>query len=113
MVRGHGNAAAVLSVIIAGALQISWWVGVTLGLIAGYFGGWLDSLIMRFMDLLWAFPEIILAVGMVAVFGAGIRNIIVAVAVAYLVRTWWKTSRGEKGCGGCGSKCGRRQNLVT
>lgn len=59
-------------------------VGVTLGLIAGYFGGWLDSLIMRFMDLLWAFPEIILAVGMVAVFGAGIRNIIIAIAVAYL-----------------------------
>jgi len=59
-------------------------VGVTLGLIAGYFGGWLDSLIMRFMDLLWAFPEIILAVGMVAVFGAGIRNIIIAIAVAYV-----------------------------
>jgi peptide/nickel transport system permease protein len=59
-------------------------IGVTLGLVAGYFGGWLDSLIMRFMDLLWAFPEIILAVGMVAVFGAGIRNIIVAVAIAYL-----------------------------
>ncbi|MDQ3539130.1 MAG: ABC transporter permease [Chloroflexota bacterium] len=59
-------------------------IGVTLGLIAGYFGGWLDSLIMRFMDLLWAFPEIILAVGMVAVFGAGIRNIIIAVAIAYL-----------------------------
>jgi len=59
-------------------------VGVTLGLVAGYFGGWLDSLIMRFMDLLWAFPEIILAVGMVAVFGAGIRNIIIAVAIAYV-----------------------------
>lgn len=59
-------------------------VGVTLGLLAGYFGGWLDSLIMRFMDLLWAFPEIILAVGMVAVFGAGIRNIIIAISVAYI-----------------------------
>lgn len=59
-------------------------VGVTLGLIAGYFGGWIDSLIMRFMDLLWAFPEIILAVGMVAVFGAGIKNIIIAIAVAYV-----------------------------
>jgi peptide/nickel transport system permease protein len=59
-------------------------IGVTLGLIAGYFGGWIDSLIMRFMDLLWAFPEIILAVGMVAVFGAGIRNIIIAIAIAYL-----------------------------
>jgi len=59
-------------------------VGVTLGLLAGYFGGWLDTVIMRFMDLLWAFPEIILAVGMVAVFGAGVRNIIIAVAIAYL-----------------------------
>ncbi|HYH12406.1 MAG TPA: ABC transporter permease [Thermomicrobiales bacterium] len=59
-------------------------IGVTLGMVAGYFGGWIDSLIMRFMDLLWAFPEIILAVGMVAVFGAGIRNIIVAIAIAYL-----------------------------
>jgi peptide/nickel transport system permease protein len=59
-------------------------VGVTLGLVAGYFGGWLDSVISRFLDLLWAFPEIILAVGMVAVFGAGIKNIILAIAVAYL-----------------------------
>ncbi len=59
-------------------------IGVALGLVAGYFGGWLDSLISRFLDLLWAFPEIILAVGMVAVFGAGIKNIIIAIAVAYL-----------------------------
>lgn len=59
-------------------------VGVTLGLIAGYFGGWLDSLIMRFMDFLWAFPEIILTVGLVAIFGAGIQNIILAIALAYV-----------------------------
>lgn len=59
-------------------------VGVTLGLIAGYYGGWLDSLIMRFMDFLWAFPEIILTVGLVAIFGAGIQNIILAISLAYL-----------------------------
>src|SRR5215211_6244965 len=59
-------------------------VGVLLGLIAGYYGGWLDSLIMRAVDLLWAFPVIILAVAMVAVFGAGFRNVVIAVAVAYL-----------------------------
>lgn len=63
---------------------VSMVIGVTLGLIAGYFGGWIDSLISRFMDLLWAFPEIILAVGMVAVFGAGVKNIIVAISIAYL-----------------------------
>lgn len=59
-------------------------VGVTLGLTAGYFGGWIDSIIMRFIDLLWAFPVIILTVAMVAVFGAGARNVIIAIAIAYL-----------------------------
>jgi len=59
-------------------------VGVTMGLLAGYYGGWLDSIIMRFIDLLWAFPVIILTVGMVAVFGAGARNVIIAIALAYL-----------------------------
>ena len=51
---------------------------------AGYYGGWVDSVIMRFIDLLWAFPVIILAVGLVAIFGAGVRNVVIAVAVAYL-----------------------------
>lgn len=69
-----GIAVAILSMVI----------GVLLGLVAGYFGGWLDSLIMRFMDLLWAFPVIILAVGMMAIFGAGIRNIIIAITAAYI-----------------------------
>lgn len=59
-------------------------VGVVLGLLAGYYGGWIDSVISRFIDLLWAFPVIILAVGMVAVFGAGFRNVVVAIALAYL-----------------------------
>ena len=59
-------------------------VGVTLGLLAGYYGGWLDSLIMRFIDLLWAFPVIILTVGLVAIFGAGARNVVIAIAIAYI-----------------------------
>jgi peptide/nickel transport system permease protein len=59
-------------------------VGVLLGLIAGYYGRWIDSVIMRFVDLLWAFPVIILAVAIVAVFGAGFANVVVAIAVAYL-----------------------------
>jgi len=58
--------------------------GVLLGLIAGYYGGWIDSFIMRLIDLLWAFPVIILTVGMVAVFGAGARNVVIAIALAYL-----------------------------
>ena len=59
-------------------------VGGLLGLLAGYYGGWVDSLILRAIDLLWAFPVIILAVAMVAIFGAGFRNVVIAIAVAYL-----------------------------
>lgn len=59
-------------------------VGVSLGLLSGYYGGWIDSLIMRFIDLLWAFPVIILTVGMVAIFGTGARNVVIAIAVAYI-----------------------------
>jgi peptide/nickel transport system permease protein len=58
--------------------------GVAMGLLAGYYGGWIDTIISRFIDLLWAFPVIILTVGMVAVFGAGARNVVIAIAVAYL-----------------------------
>lgn len=68
---------------IAAAIS-SMLVGVLLGLAAGYYGGWLDNIIMRFIDLLWAFPVIILTVGMVAIFGAGARNVVIAIALAYL-----------------------------
>ena len=59
-------------------------IGGTLGLSAGYYGRWVDSLISRVVDLLWAFPVIILAVALVAIFGAGFRNVVIAIAVAYI-----------------------------
>ena len=65
----------VVSVAIGGT------AGVLLGLISGYFGGWIDSLIMRFCDVLLAFPGILLAIGIVAVLGPGVSNVIWAVAV--------------------------------
>jgi peptide/nickel transport system permease protein len=58
-------------------------VGVLLGITAGYYGRWVDSLISRGLDLLWAFPEIILAVALVAIFGAGFHNVIIAISVAF------------------------------
>lgn len=58
-------------------------VGGLLGLTAGYYGKWVDSVISRAVDLLWAFPVIILAVALVAIFGAGFRNVVIAIAVAY------------------------------
>ena len=59
-------------------------IGVTLGLMAGYYGGWLDVLIMRVMDGLFAFPIIILAIAMMAVMGFGVKNVIIAVAVGFI-----------------------------
>lgn len=63
------------------SVALGGFVGVVLGLIAGYVGGWVDSLIMRLADVLLAFPGILLAIGIVAVLGPGVTNVIYAVAV--------------------------------
>ena len=59
-------------------------IGGFLGLAAGYYGGWLDNIIMRYIDLQWAFPNFIIAVYLVAVFGAGLANVIIAVSLAFV-----------------------------
>ncbi len=63
---------------------ISLVLGIAMGVAAGYFGGWIDMIIMRYIDLLWAFPNFIIAVYLVAVFGAGLLNVIVAISLAFL-----------------------------
>ena len=55
--------------------------GVVLGIMRGFFGGWADTLVMRFCDVLLAFPGILLAIAVVAVLGPGIDNVIYAIAV--------------------------------
>jgi len=57
-------------------------VGISLGLIAGYFGGILNLLIMRCIDTLMCFPMLLLALVMAAVLGGGIQNVIIALSVA-------------------------------
>ena len=56
-------------------------IGVVLGLIAGFYGGIIDSLIMRCCDVLFAFPDILLAIAVVAIIGQGMVNVMIAVAV--------------------------------
>ncbi len=58
--------------------------GMTLGLIAGYRGGFLNTIIMRFMDLLMTFPMIILALFIAAILGGGIQNVIIALGIGAL-----------------------------
>ncbi len=55
-------------------------IGITLGAISGYFGGILDTLIMRLTDILLAFPGILLAIALVAVLGPSLNNVILALA---------------------------------
>lgn len=55
--------------------------GVILGAIAGYFGGWADTIIMRICDILLAFPGILLAIALVAVLGPSLNNVVLALAV--------------------------------
>ncbi len=57
-------------------------VGVPMGAISGYFGGWVDILIQRFTDILLAFPAIVLALALVAGLGVGLRNVVIAVGVS-------------------------------
>ncbi len=59
-------------------------VGVTLGLIAGFFRGWLDTAIMRLMDIILTLPSLLLAIVIVAILGPGLMNAMLAVAVVVL-----------------------------
>ncbi len=69
-------------------------VGTVLGLVAGYYEGWADRIIMRICDVLFAFPGILLAIGIVAILGGGMANVIVAVAV-FSVPTFARLVRGN------------------
>ncbi len=56
-------------------------VGTLLGAVAGYMGGWLDNVIMRLMDVLLAFPSLILAIAIVTVLGPGLVNALLAIGI--------------------------------
>jgi peptide/nickel transport system permease protein len=63
------------------AVAIGASVGITIGAVAGYAGGWTDELITRFLDIMLAFPGILLAVAVVAVLGPNLTNLMIAVGV--------------------------------
>jgi peptide/nickel transport system permease protein len=66
------------------ALGIAAVVGIAMGLLAGYFGGWVYTVIMRFIDSLMCFPMILLALVIASLLGGGLRNVMIALGVAML-----------------------------
>jgi ABC-type dipeptide/oligopeptide/nickel transport system permease subunit len=63
------------------AVSIAISVGTFIGLISGYLGGWADNAIMRVMDVLMAFPSLLLAIAIVTILGPGLLNALIAIAV--------------------------------
>jgi peptide/nickel transport system permease protein len=59
-------------------------VGTLIGLLAGFYGRWVDDVLMRIMDMLFAFPAVLLAIAILAVRGPGPNNAILAIAIVYV-----------------------------
>jgi peptide/nickel transport system permease protein len=78
----------VLSVLLASV------VGVPLGMIAGFYGRWVDTVVSRLTDTVLAFPSLILAVGMAAILGPSLTNVTIALAIGF-VPTMVRVARGE------------------
>ncbi|MGH2348317.1 MAG: ABC transporter permease [bacterium] len=71
-------------IVAAGAVGVAMVLGGLLGAVAGYAGGWLDDGIMRVMDMLQAFPNFILALGIAAALGPSLTNLIIAIGLTNL-----------------------------
>ncbi len=69
-----------------GASTLGVGIGATLGIVAGYRGGWLDAVVQRLMDAMLAFPMLLLALAMAAVLGPSLPNVIIALAVPIVPR---------------------------
>lgn len=72
-----------------GVVALIFLVGSTLGIIAGYFGGWIDAVIMRIADMMLAFPGLVLALAVAGIMGASIKNAIIAIVLV----SWTKYAR--------------------
>ena len=78
----YGARFSLLIGVIVITLSLS--IGVVLGLIAGFARGWVETMIMRLMDIILALPSLLLAIVIVAILGPGLINAMIAVAVTYL-----------------------------
>ncbi|ASN04185.1 ABC transporter permease [Virgibacillus necropolis] len=82
-----------LGVAVASVL-LGAFAGTILGLLSGFMGKWIDRIIMRACDILFAFPDLVLAIGMVAILGSGLKNVIIAIAF-FSTPSFARIVRGE------------------
>ncbi len=76
------------------AVLLSGLIGVTIGLLSGYFGGWIDTVFMRIVDAWLAFPFLLMAIAIVAIIGPGLQNIVIALVITSWV-VYARLVRGE------------------
>lgn len=76
------------------ATILALFIGIPLGSIAGYFGGWVDETIMRIVDVLYAFPFLVLAIAVIAVLGQGFWEMILALTIVGWI-SYARLIRGE------------------
>jgi len=78
----YGTGIDLLIGLVVAALALV--VGSVIGLISGYVGGWIDDIIMRIVDIVMSFPSFLLALSIAVVIGNTVRNVIIAVTIAYI-----------------------------
>lgn len=78
----HGTRTALIIGLVV--VSVACVVGVILGTLAGYYGGWTHNIVMRFIDALMSFPMIVLALVIAALLGSGMKNVIIALSVAMM-----------------------------
>ena len=76
------------------AVAIGGIAGTALGILAGYYGGWLDALLSWFIDVLLAFPGMLLALVIVTILGPGLTNVMIAVGIAF-TPSFMRVARGS------------------
>lgn len=81
-------------IVAAIAIGIAASFGTVLGLLSGFFGGWVDTIIQRIIDVLLAFPGILFAMGVVAILGPGLLNAMIAVGIS-LIPSYARMVRGS------------------
>ena len=75
-------------------VAISVVIGTSIGMVAGYYGGWIDEIIMRITDIFLAFPVMLLAIGIMAILGGSLNNVIIALSIVGW-KTYARLARGQ------------------